>query len=96
MNTCPNLRRDEDEHFDEVAKVLGGDRSRVRQIVIKTGTLNLFRGHYSMHRVTEVVGKRRRLQTIFAFADEPDTHGNLKSSILHYGPRVAGLEGAQT
>ncbi len=92
----PNLRSDEDEHFDEVAKVLGGDRSRVRQIVIEVGTLNLFRGHYSMHRVTEVVGKRRRLQTIFAFAEEPRTHGNLKSSILHYGPRVAELEGAQT
>lgn len=91
----PNLRSDEDEHFDEVTKILTGERSRVRQIIIEAGSLNLFQGHYSMHRVTKVVGKRRRLQTIFAFADKPSSYGNLKSSILHYGPRVAELERAQ-
>ena len=89
----PDIRSEGDEHFDEVAKVLAGDRSRVRELNLIPGSLNLFRGHYSMHRVTPVVGKRRRLQTIFAFADEPDTHGNLKSSILHYGQRVAEIEG---
>ena len=86
------IRSDEDEHFDEVAKVLDGDRARVQALHLEPGALNLFRGHYSMHRVTEVQGSRRRLQTIFAFADEPDTHGNMKSSILHYGPRVTEIE----
>ncbi len=87
-----DIRSDTDENFDEVARVLDGERERVREIDIEPGTLNLFRGHYSMHRVTEVKGARARLQTIFAFADAPDTHGNLKSSILHYGPRVTELE----
>ncbi|MFT5391197.1 MAG: hypothetical protein ACI8PT_001391 [Gammaproteobacteria bacterium] len=89
----PNLRSDADEHFEDVAKVLAGDRSRVQQLAIEPGTLNFFRGHYSMHRVTEVLGTRRRLQSIFAFSDAPDTHGNVKSSVLHYGQRVAALEG---
>jgi len=89
---APRIRNDEDEHFDDVAAVLDGDRSRVHELNLEPGALNLFQGHYSMHRVTPVVGTRRRLQTIFAFADEPDTHGNLKSSILHYGPRVSELE----
>ena len=86
------LRSEDDENFAEVTRVLDGDRTRVREIDIEPGTLNLFRGHYSMHRVTEVQGARQRLQTIFAFADAPETHGNLKSSILHYGPRVTELE----
>ena len=89
----PNLCSNKDEHLDEVSKVLAGNRSRARQIVIDAGTLNLFRGHYSMHRVTEVVGKRRRLQTIFSFANEPNA---LKSSVLHYGTRVAALESAKS
>ena len=91
----PNLRSEEHENFEEVAKVLAGDRSRVRKLAIEAGTLNFFRGHYSMHRVSEVLGSQRRLQTIFAFAEDPHTHGSLKSSVLHYGPRVAVIEGAQ-
>tara|TARA_B100000674_G_scaffold345139_1_gene288765 strand:+ start:1151 stop:1987 length:837 start_codon:yes stop_codon:yes gene_type:complete len=91
----PDIRSDEDEHFNEVAKVLAGDHSKVRQLDLIPGSLNLFLGHYSMHRVTPVEGRRNRLQTIFAFADEPDTQGSLKSSILHYGPRVAALQEAQ-
>lgn len=89
----PGIRSDDDEHFDEVSRVLEGDRSRVQTIRIEPGMLNLFQGHYSIHRVTEVRGARRRLQSIFAFADTPDLHGSLKSSVLHYGPRVAELEG---
>lgn len=86
------LRSESDENFADVSRVLDGDRTRVRELDIEAGTLNLFRGHYSMHRVTEVKGSRQRLQTIFAFADAPNTHGNLKSSILHYGPRVTEIE----
>lgn len=89
---APRIRSDDDEHFDAVQAVLDGDLSGVRQLDLQPGALNLFQGHYSMHRVTPVVGNRRRLQTIFAFADAPDTHGNLKSSILHYGPRVSAAE----
>lgn len=89
---APRIRSDEDERFDDVKAVLDGDRTHVKTLNLQPGALNLFQGHYSMHRVTPVVGKRRRLQTIFAFADKPDTHGNLKSSILHYGPRVSEQE----
>lgn len=91
----PDIRSDEDEHFDEVARVLAGDHSKVRQFDLIPGSLNLSLGHYSMHRVTSIEGCRNRLQTIFALADEPDTQGSLKSSILHYGPRIAALEKAQ-
>lgn len=91
----PELRSDENENFEEVRKVLDGDLSRARQIKLEAGTFSLFRGHYSMHHVTEVQGDRTRIQAILGFSTRPDLHGNLESSILHYGPRVAELEGIQ-
>ena len=84
----PGLREDDDEHFDEVRAVLDGDRSRVQRLVLEPGALNLFKGHYAMHRVTPVEGTRKRLQTILGYSPEPGVVGSLKSSILHYGPRV--------
>jgi hypothetical protein len=90
----PRIRSDECENFDRVQQVLNGERESVRQIHIEPGMLNLFEGHYSMHRVTPVVGARHRLQTILAFADGPNAHGSEKSSELHYGrrPRLEATE----
>jgi len=89
----PGIRDDDDEHYDDVRAVLDGDESRIRRIEIQPGMLNLFKGHYSIHRVTEVTGSRRRLQTILGYSATPGVTGSLKSSVLHYGPRVAIKEG---
>ncbi|MCZ6669147.1 MAG: hypothetical protein O6932_10840 [Gammaproteobacteria bacterium] len=89
----PELRSDESENFEQVQRVLDGDTRRNQQIELKAGTLSLFRGHYSMHRVTEVKGNRTRIQAILGFSTDPNHKGSLDSSILHYGPRVAELEG---
>ena len=75
---------------------LDGDSQGNKRIEPKAGTLNLFRGHYSMHRVTEVQGSRTRIQAILGFSTDPNLKGSLDSSILHYGPRVAALEGQST
>jgi len=88
----PDLRSDESENFGEVQQVLDGDLARVRQIELEAGSFSLFRGHYSMHRVTEVQGSRMRMQAILGFSTDPNMHGSLESSILHYGPRVALIE----
>ncbi len=92
---APAIRSDADENYAEVQAVLDGSRERVAQNRLRAGTLSLFRGHYSLHRVTEVVGKRQRIQAILGYATRPDLYGSRDSSILHYGPRVAAIE-AQT
>jgi len=89
----PELRSDDDENFEQVQRLLDGDSQGVKRIEPKAGALNLFRGHYSMHRVTEVQGSRTRIQAILGFSTDPNLEGSLDSSILHYGPRVAELEG---
>ncbi len=88
----PELRSDESENYEQVQQVLDGASDRVKQLKLEAGTLSLFRGHYSMHRVTEVEGSRTRIQAILGFSTTPDLQGNLESSILHYGPRVAHIE----
>ena len=88
----PRIRSDENENFDEVRKVLDRNSGLVKQLEPCEGSLNLFQGHYSLHRVTEVQGGRRRIQAILGYATVPDLVGSLESSILHYGPRVAELE----
>ena len=89
---APAIRCDEDENFDAVRQVLDGNRDRVRQNHLEAGTLSLFRGHYSLHRVTPVEGKRQRIQAILGYSAKANLYGNKASSILHYGPRVAEIE----
>jgi hypothetical protein len=72
--------------------VLDGRSEGVLHNQLRAGTLSLFRGHYSMHRVTPVTGQRQRLQAILGYSTRPDMIGNRESSILHYGPRVAEIE----
>ena len=89
---APAIRSDDDENFTEVEAVLDGRSERVRETRLRAGTLSLFRGHYSLHRVTPVIGKTQRLQAILGYSTRPDHFGSLESSILHYGPRVAEIE----
>ncbi|NKB76859.1 MAG: hypothetical protein GKR96_07370 [Gammaproteobacteria bacterium] len=88
----PSIRSDEDENFDAVRKVLDGERGDVKQLHLKQGGLSLFRGHYSLHQVTEVTGSTQRLQAILGYTTDPNYHGNVESSVLHSGPRIATLE----
>jgi predicted 2-oxoglutarate/Fe(II)-dependent dioxygenase YbiX len=89
---APSIRSDVDENFDAVQAVIDGKSDRIRRNRLRAGTLSLFRGHYSLHRVTPVEGKRQRLQAILGYSTRPDMIGNRESSILHYGPRVAEIE----
>ena len=89
---APNIRSDKDEDFDEVKKVLDGKSARVKSLKLKPGMLSIFKGHYSLHRVTEVSGDRLRLQAILAYVNDPERRGNTDSSVINYGPRISQLE----
>lgn len=65
----PNLRTRNDECFDEVKKVLNGDRSRVKRLGLREGDLQFFLGRYSLHRVTHNTGSTDRLLLIQSFTE---------------------------
>jgi hypothetical protein len=69
----PLIRSRDDEHYDDVQAVLDGDRTRVRTIPMTPGTLLLFEGRNSMHRVTPIGGSPPRLVALLAYDTKPDT-----------------------
>ena len=72
----PGLRRKNDECFDEVKKVLAGDRSRVKRLDLREGDLQFFFGRYSLHQVTHNTGSSDRLLLIQSFSEIPGVIGN--------------------
>jgi hypothetical protein len=88
----PGIRSEDSENFDAVQSVLDGDSDAIRQIKLQAGSLSLFQGHYSIHRVTDVIGNHQRLQAILGYSTEPGYLGKFDSSLLHYGPRIAEIE----
>ena len=52
----PNLRSPRDENYDGVRAVLRGRRDQVQVVGFEPGTLMVFRGHYTLHRVSPVRG----------------------------------------
>ncbi len=69
---CPNLRQRDGENYEGVARVLDGDSDEVVKLPLGAGDLQIFRGRYSLHRVTSVRGPRPRYVAIFSFASVPD------------------------
>jgi hypothetical protein len=85
---CPNLRQPGVENYDAVGDVLRGNRSAVRTLDMDPGSLVLFRGRYSMHRVTPVEGDRPRIIAILSYDTKPGVMLTEFTRKLFYG-RVA-------
>ena len=71
-----NLRTKTDECFDEVKKVLNGNRLRVKRLNLNEGDLQFFLGRFSLHRVTQNSGSTDRLLLIQSFTEMPGIIGN--------------------
>lgn len=75
----PMLRTATDERFEAVQAILEGGRDGVRTLELRPGDLQIFRGRYSLHRVTRVpLGSRPRHAAIFAYTQEPGVIGRLE------------------
>jgi hypothetical protein len=81
----PLIRSREDERYAEVARVLDGDRARVRRIPLTPGTLLVFEGRHSLHRVTEIGGGTVRLIALLAYDTKPDTVSTELLRRVRYG-----------
>jgi hypothetical protein len=80
FEVAPRIRTAADEHEDRVAAVLGGERSRVETLEMTPGTLVVFEGRHSLHRVSPVTGGTPRLVGLLAYDTEP---GRVGSELLH-------------
>lgn len=66
-----DLRADGFPNYDGVARLLTGQDPQRQSITLTPGTLNVFRGKNTAHRVTPVVGNTPRLITVFSFYERP-------------------------
>ncbi len=67
----PDIRSKDNENFKEVAKVLKDDRTRVKSLDLKPGDLQIFKGRFSMHRVTKIEGKTSRYIALPCYVKDP-------------------------
>jgi len=81
----PGLRSADDECYDDVGRVLDGDRTRVRQLELNAGDLQFFLGRFALHQVTENTGDSDRLVLIMSFADAPGMIGSKERVMNLYG-----------
>lgn len=89
----PNIRSVDDENYVGVQRVLDGYRDGVRSFSLEPGTLTIFRGRDSLHRVAKVEGARRRLVGVMIFEQVPGVTCSAEMNAVVYGPRVAALAG---
>jgi len=67
----PYLRTPTDENYEGVERVLDGDKSLIHTLRLEPGDLQIFKGRYSLHRVTPLAGARLRYVAIFSYVEEP-------------------------
>ncbi|MEU5212302.1 arpA protein [Streptomyces sp. NPDC020742] len=83
---CPNIRSAHDEHFGAVGDVLAGRGERlIRRLPLRPGDLQLFKGRYSLHRVSPVRGGTARHSAIFAYSERPGVIGSVARTRQLFG-----------
>lgn len=82
----PNLRNADagDMNFEGVAEVLDG-HAEVTQLVPQPGTLLVFRGRNSIHRVSPNEGARTRMLAVLAYNTEPGISLSETARMTFYG-----------
>lgn len=92
FEVAPRIRSAEDEHYDEVSAVLSGDHSAVVTLPMTPGTLLVFEGRYSLHRVSPIDGPVLRHVGLLAYDTKEGTMGSDLLRQDRYGRTVPFAE----
>ena len=79
------LRSDGDPNYDGVGRLVAGKDDRVQTLVLTPGTLNVFKGRNTAHRVTPVDGDRERVIAVFSYYERPDVAFSDAERLGFYG-----------
>ncbi len=83
---APGIRSATTEGFEAIHSVLEGGREGVRTLNLEPGDLQIFRGRYSLHRVTRVApGSRPRHAAIFAYTEQDGVIGRVERTQQLFG-----------
>jgi hypothetical protein len=80
-----DLRSDDDPNYEGVVRFIEGRDPKVRTLPQKAGTLNVFKGKNTIHRVTPVEGDRDRIVAVFSYYERPGVLFSAEERIGFYG-----------
>ncbi len=80
-----DLRSDTDPNYDGVAKLMRGEDPAVKTLKLSAGTLNVFRGKNTAHKVATVEGRKDRLIAVFSYYEKPGVTFSREEQIGFYG-----------
>jgi len=80
-----DLRSDTDPNYEGVARMLRGEDPAVQVNPLAGGTLNVFKGRNTLHRVSTVRGTRKRLIAVFSYYDRPGVMFSREERIGFFG-----------
>ncbi|MGZ4709801.1 MAG: HalD/BesD family halogenase, partial [Acidimicrobiales bacterium] len=85
FEVVPRIRTADEERYDRVGAVLAGDRSGVVRLPMTPGTLLVFEGRHSIHRVSPISGSTTRLVGLLGYDTRPGTMSNDLLKLVRYG-----------
>jgi hypothetical protein len=85
FDVVPRIRSGDDERYDAVARVLGGDHADVVTLPMTPGTLLVFEGRHSLHRVSPIEGGTLRHVGLLAYDTKPGTVSSDLLREVRYG-----------
>ena len=88
---APRIRSETDPAYDEIQDVLDGTSGRVTGVDRAPGSLVIFYGRNSLHRVSPVHGRQPRLVAVMCYEQQPGVMGSDELNAAIYGPRLAAL-----
>ncbi len=80
-----DLRNDSDPNYDGVARLLEGKDPGVKVLKLNAGTLNVFKGKNTLHRVTPCKGPDERYIAVFSYYERPGVMFSKEEQIGFYG-----------
>ena len=80
-----DLRSDSDPNYEGVALLLEGKDNEVKTLKLAAGTLNVFKGKNTLHRVTPCKGPKERYIAVFSYYEKPGVMFSKEEQLGFYG-----------
>ncbi len=84
-----DLRSADDPNYAGVARLLAGEDPGLRALRLTGGTLNVFKGRNTAHRVSPVAGPRSRVIAVFSYYEQPGVVFSPTEQLGFYGRTAA-------
>jgi hypothetical protein len=85
FEVAPFVRNAGDERYDDVMRVFRGESDTIVHLPMTPGTLLIFAGRHSLHRVSPIRGTTPRLVGLLAYDTKPGTTSTEVLRLARYG-----------